>query len=160
MSAATGSAEAAGHASPMAPNMAHPLEHISAGPMCSSRTADSVARAQDEGDLPGTSDPIILARALLTAQQGIVFMCRTGMDATTLAATTRSLTDHLLPEHSDARRRRAGLRGPAFSGARTHVGIDPPPLAPSHTENRSSPATPRLGSSGSSSEDHRSSPAA
>lgn len=94
--------DAAPAISPMVPNMAHALEHISAGPMCSSRTADSVARAQDEGDLPGTSDPIILARALLTAQQGIVFMSRTGMDATSLAATTRSLTDQLLPEHSDA----------------------------------------------------------
>lgn len=63
--------------------------------------ADCVARAQDEGDLPGESDPIALARGLLAAQQGIVFMGRTGMDTATLTATARSLAAHLLPDHSD-----------------------------------------------------------
>jgi TetR/AcrR family transcriptional repressor of nem operon len=36
-------------------------------------------------------------RALLAAQQGIVFMGRTGLDITTLTATARSLTARLLP---------------------------------------------------------------
>lgn len=51
--------------------------------------ADCISRAQDEGDLPTASDAVALARALLTAQQGIVFMSRTGMDAATLNATAR-----------------------------------------------------------------------
>lgn len=62
--------------------------------------AECVCRAQDEGDLPAESDPIALARALLAAQQGILFMSRTGMDAATLAATARSLSDQLLPARS------------------------------------------------------------
>lgn len=45
-------------------------------------------------------DPIALARALLAAQQGIVFMSRTGLDAATLTATARSPTAQLLPDHS------------------------------------------------------------
>ncbi|WP_039973085.1 MULTISPECIES: TetR family transcriptional regulator C-terminal domain-containing protein [Rhodococcus] len=61
---------------------------------------DSVARAQREGDLPTEADPIALARALLAAQQGIVFMSRTGLDTATLTATARSLTAQLLPDHS------------------------------------------------------------
>lgn len=61
---------------------------------------DCVARAQHEGDLPAESDPLALARALLAAQQGIVFMGRTGMDRATLTATARSLADQLLPRHS------------------------------------------------------------
>ncbi|WP_210592158.1 TetR/AcrR family transcriptional regulator [Streptomyces sp. GESEQ-35] len=60
---------------------------------------DCVARAQREGDLPA-ADPIALARALLAAQQGIVFMSRTGLDTATLAATARSLAAQLLPDHS------------------------------------------------------------
>ncbi|WP_121180759.1 TetR/AcrR family transcriptional regulator [Nocardiopsis sp. Huas11] len=62
--------------------------------------ADCVCRAQDEGDLPAETDPIALARALLAAQQGIVFMSRTGMDTATLTATARSLADRLLPTRS------------------------------------------------------------
>lgn len=58
--------------------------------------AACVARAQDEGDVPLDADPVDLARALLAAQQGIVFMGRTGMDAATLAATAESLADRLL----------------------------------------------------------------
>jgi TetR/AcrR family transcriptional repressor of nem operon len=58
--------------------------------------AECVSRARDEGDLPADSDPVTLARALLTAQQGIVYMSRTGMDASTLTATARSLADSLL----------------------------------------------------------------
>ncbi|MDV3126034.1 TetR/AcrR family transcriptional regulator [Mycobacterium sp. 21AC1] len=62
--------------------------------------ADCVIRAQREGDLAVEADPIALARALLTAQQGIVFMSRTGSDATTLTATARLLAAQLLPDHS------------------------------------------------------------
>jgi AcrR family transcriptional regulator len=58
---------------------------------------DCVARAQREGDLPAEVDAIALARALLAAQQGIVFMSRTGMDTDTLTATARSLAGRLLP---------------------------------------------------------------
>jgi TetR/AcrR family transcriptional repressor of nem operon len=61
---------------------------------------DCVARAQREGDLPAGADPIALARALLAAQQGIVFMGRTGLDTATLTATARSLAAQLLPDHS------------------------------------------------------------
>ncbi|WP_030559992.1 TetR/AcrR family transcriptional regulator [Streptomyces aureocirculatus] len=61
--------------------------------------ADCVARAQGEGDLAG-ADPIALARALLAAQQGILFMGRTGLDTATLTATARSLAAQLLPDHS------------------------------------------------------------
>lgn len=60
--------------------------------------ADCVIRAQDEGDLPTESDPIALARAILAAQQGIVFMGRTGMDTATLTATARLLADRLLSD--------------------------------------------------------------
>ncbi|SCF64776.1 transcriptional regulator, TetR family [Streptomyces sp. MnatMP-M27] len=61
---------------------------------------DCVARAQREGDLPAGADPIALARALLAAQQGLVFMSRTGLDTATLTATARSLAAQLLPDHS------------------------------------------------------------
>ena len=61
---------------------------------------DCVARAQREGDVPAGADPIALARALLAAQQGLVFMSRTGLDTATLTATGRSLADQLLPDHS------------------------------------------------------------
>jgi AcrR family transcriptional regulator len=60
--------------------------------------AESVVRAQHEGDLPADADPIETARALLAAQQGITFMGRTGLDITTLTVTARSLTDQLLPD--------------------------------------------------------------
>ncbi|MFI6171039.1 TetR/AcrR family transcriptional regulator [Nocardia sp. NPDC051052] len=63
--------------------------------------ADCVSRAQDEGDLPAESDPIALARALLAAQQGIVFMSRTGLDTGTLTSTARSLAAQLLPDRAD-----------------------------------------------------------
>lgn len=62
---------------------------------------DCVARAQREGDLPAAADPLALARDLLTAQQGIVFMSRTGLDTATLTATARSLAARLLANHSD-----------------------------------------------------------
>ena len=64
--------------------------------------ADCVARAQREGDLPAESDPIALARALLAAQQGLVFMGRTGVDTATLASTARSLAAQLLSDQRDA----------------------------------------------------------
>ncbi|RII11853.1 HTH-type transcriptional repressor ComR [Streptomyces sp. YIM 130001] len=59
---------------------------------------DCVTRAQREGDVPAGTDPIALARALLAAQQGIVFMGRTGLDTVTLTATARSLAAQLLPD--------------------------------------------------------------
>jgi TetR/AcrR family transcriptional regulator, transcriptional repressor for nem operon len=60
--------------------------------------AECVVRAQDEGDVPADADPIEVARTLLAAQQGIVFMGRTGLDITTLTATARSLAAQLLPD--------------------------------------------------------------
>ncbi|MBQ1051931.1 TetR/AcrR family transcriptional regulator [Micromonospora sp. C51] len=62
---------------------------------------DCVARAQREGDLPAEADPIALARALLAAQQGLLFMSRTGMDTATLTTTARLLANKLLPDHHD-----------------------------------------------------------
>lgn len=62
--------------------------------------ADCISRAQDEGDLQAESDAIALARAILTAQQGIVYMSRTGLSTAALKATSRSLADHLLPARS------------------------------------------------------------
>jgi AcrR family transcriptional regulator len=59
--------------------------------------AACVTRAQHEGDVPAGTDPTALAREILAAQQGLLFMGRTGMDMDTLAATARSLTDRLLP---------------------------------------------------------------
>ncbi|WP_454855143.1 TetR/AcrR family transcriptional regulator [Promicromonospora soli] len=64
--------------------------------------AECVARAQAEGDLPGTADPVGTARALLAAQQGLTFMGRSGMDVETLAATARSLAAQLLPAGADS----------------------------------------------------------
>lgn len=64
--------------------------------------AEGVERAQAEGDLPASADPVGTARALLAAQQGVTYMGRTGMDIETLAATARSLADQLLPT-ADAR---------------------------------------------------------
>lgn len=60
--------------------------------------AEGVARAQAEGDLPASADPVGTARALLAAQQGVTYMGRTGMEVETLAATARSLAAQLLPE--------------------------------------------------------------
>jgi TetR/AcrR family transcriptional regulator, transcriptional repressor for nem operon len=54
-------------------------------------------RAQGEGDVPPDADPIETARALLAAQQGLVFMGRTGLDIDKLTATARSLAAQLLP---------------------------------------------------------------
>ncbi len=62
--------------------------------------ADCVGRAQREGDLPADADPIALARSLLAAQQGLVFMSRTGLDAATLTATAHSLAAQLLPDRT------------------------------------------------------------
>lgn len=63
---------------------------------------DCVARAQREGDLPAEADPIALARALLAAQQGLVFMSRTGLDTATLTTTAHSLAAQLLPDRTNA----------------------------------------------------------
>lgn len=62
---------------------------------------DCVVRAQREGDLPTDADPVVLARAILAAQQGIVFMGRTGLDTATLTATARFLAAQLLPGRSE-----------------------------------------------------------
>lgn len=59
--------------------------------------AECVVRACDEGDLTDKVEPVALARALLAAQQGIVYMGRTGMDPLTLASTARELSARLLP---------------------------------------------------------------
>lgn len=59
--------------------------------------AEGVARARADGDLPTVVDPLETARALLAAQQGLVFMGRSGMDVETLASTARSLVVQLLP---------------------------------------------------------------
>jgi hypothetical protein len=59
--------------------------------------AECVVRAQGEGDVPARADPIETARALLAAQQGLVFMGRTGLDIDKLTATARSLAAQLLP---------------------------------------------------------------
>jgi TetR/AcrR family transcriptional repressor of nem operon len=60
--------------------------------------AEYVVRARDEGDLPADTDAIETARALLAAEQGIVFMGRTGLDVETLTATAHSLIRQLLPD--------------------------------------------------------------
>jgi len=60
--------------------------------------AACVVRAQDEGDVPADADPTEMARTLLAAQQGIVFMGRTGLDIEKLTETARSLADRLLPD--------------------------------------------------------------
>ncbi|MFD6447669.1 TetR/AcrR family transcriptional regulator [Promicromonospora sp. NPDC060204] len=76
--------------------------------------AEAVRRAQAEGDVGATIDPVGTARALLAAQQGLTFMGRTGMDVVTLAATARSLADQLLPT--------AGTRGnPGRAGEPAHA---------------------------------------
>lgn len=60
--------------------------------------AQCVVRAQDEGDLSRDIDPVETARALLAAQQGLVFMGRTGLDIDTLTATARTLAAQFLPD--------------------------------------------------------------
>jgi TetR/AcrR family transcriptional repressor of nem operon len=59
--------------------------------------AECVVRAQSEGDMPADADPTETARALLAAQQGLVFMGRTGLDIDKLTATAHSLAAQLLP---------------------------------------------------------------
>jgi AcrR family transcriptional regulator len=60
--------------------------------------AECVVRAQHQGDMPSDADPMATARALLAAQQGIVFMGRTGLDRDSLVMTAQSLADQLLPD--------------------------------------------------------------
>lgn len=62
--------------------------------------ADCVNRACREGDLPADTDPTELARAILAAQQGILFLGQAGMDTATLTATARSMAAQLLRERS------------------------------------------------------------
>ncbi len=65
--------------------------------MITALVAECVVRAQSEGDGPPDADPIETARALLAAQQGLVFMGRTGLDIDKLTFTARSLAAQLLP---------------------------------------------------------------
>ncbi|NYI79968.1 TetR/AcrR family transcriptional regulator [Nocardioides panzhihuensis] len=59
--------------------------------------AACVERAQRDGDLLADEDAGELARTLLTAQQGLVYMGRAGTDLETLRATARVLSNRLLP---------------------------------------------------------------
>jgi TetR/AcrR family transcriptional repressor of nem operon len=59
--------------------------------------AECIVRAQQEHDLLSEGDPVVLARTILTAQQGIVFMSRTGMDTETLTTTAKEMSTHLIP---------------------------------------------------------------
>lgn len=59
--------------------------------------AEAVARAQREGDVDPAVGPLQLARDLLVAQQGLVFMGRAGTDIVVLRATADSLAAQLLP---------------------------------------------------------------
>jgi TetR/AcrR family transcriptional repressor of nem operon len=81
-----------GNADPEVLAHAHRTYEASTALIC-----DCVSRAQREGDLSPQTDPVVLARALLAAQQGIVFMNRTGLDTATLTVTARSLATQLLP---------------------------------------------------------------
>ncbi|MFE5336960.1 TetR/AcrR family transcriptional regulator [Isoptericola sp. NPDC056573] len=73
---------------------------------------EGVRRAQVEGDLSASVDPVGVARALLAAQQGLTFMGRAGMDVETLAATADSLATQLLPAAVDPRDGMDPPRGP------------------------------------------------
>ncbi|GLJ67770.1 AcrR family transcriptional regulator [Nocardioides luteus] len=56
-----------------------------------------VAKAQQEGDLPADQDAKEFARSLLAAQQGVLYMGRTGMDLDMLRSVANDLADRLLP---------------------------------------------------------------
>ncbi|MEV6241863.1 TetR/AcrR family transcriptional regulator [Lentzea sp. NPDC051838] len=58
--------------------------------------ADAVKRAQREGDLPDGLDAVAFARTLQTAQQGLVYMGRSGLPAERLAGVAQDLADRLL----------------------------------------------------------------
>jgi AcrR family transcriptional regulator len=70
----------------------HAYETITAALAC------VVRRAQAEGDLPETLDAGPTARALLAAQQGLVYMGRSGLGGADLASTADELVAALLPE--------------------------------------------------------------
>jgi TetR/AcrR family transcriptional regulator, transcriptional repressor for nem operon len=59
--------------------------------------AECVVRAQVQGDIAQDKDPVDIARAILTAQQGVVFMGRTGLDNESLVTAARTLAMQLLP---------------------------------------------------------------
>jgi TetR/AcrR family transcriptional regulator, transcriptional repressor for nem operon len=65
--------------------------------LVTTEVAVCVRRAVSEGDLPEGTDPATFARTLLTAQQGLTYMGRTGLDVTALATTAETLVSHLLP---------------------------------------------------------------
>jgi AcrR family transcriptional regulator len=58
--------------------------------------AATVRRAQREADLPAEIEPAAFARTLQAAQQGIVYMGRSGMPAQQLAEVAEDLADRLL----------------------------------------------------------------
>jgi AcrR family transcriptional regulator len=58
--------------------------------------AEAVARAQREGDFDAGTDPQRAARAIVAAQQGIVFMGRTGIEVTELRSVAETLADRVL----------------------------------------------------------------
>lgn len=64
---------------------------------------EGVRRAQLEGDLDPSADPVGVARTLLATQQGLTYMGRTGMDVATLAATAERSATRLLPTSADSR---------------------------------------------------------
>lgn len=63
--------------------------------------AEGVRRAQVEGDLDSSADPVGVARTLLTAQQGLTYMGRAGTDTAVLTTTAHSLAAQLLPTPAD-----------------------------------------------------------
>jgi AcrR family transcriptional regulator len=62
--------------------------------------AATVKRAQREGDLPAGIEPTAFARTLQTAQQGLVYMGRSGLPEEQLAGVAQDLADRLLPQFS------------------------------------------------------------
>lgn len=59
--------------------------------------AGTVRRAQREGDLAAEIEPTAFARMLQTAQQGLVYLGRSGLPAGELTEVARNLADSLLP---------------------------------------------------------------
>ncbi|MFE7408531.1 TetR/AcrR family transcriptional regulator [Isoptericola sp. NPDC057559] len=80
---------------------------------------EGARRAQVEGDLSASIDPVGVARALLATQQGLTFMGRAGMDVETLAATAHVLATQLLPTVVDRRDGTNPPHGPGGPAAPT-----------------------------------------
>jgi TetR/AcrR family transcriptional regulator, transcriptional repressor for nem operon len=105
--------------------------------------AEFVVRARDEGDLPADTDAIETARALLTAELGIVFMGRTGLDMVTLTATAQgapappgdlNVTGGVVVSTGSSRRGpragRFGVRGLFQDGDQARSSLPPSPPSP------------------------------